>query len=76
MGLKLCSKGLDSQTGVALLMVLWVLTILMVIVFSFSFMVKTDTLSTLSFKGGMERKSDCRGRYRERGYGTFLPEFL
>lgn len=37
-------------------MVLWVLTILMVIVLSFSFMVKTDTLSTLSFKGGMERK--------------------
>ena len=55
-GLKLCSKACDSQTGVALLMVLWVLTILMVIVFSFSFMVKTDMLSTLSFKGGMERK--------------------
>jgi general secretion pathway protein K len=50
-------KDFDPQKGIALLMVLWVLTILMVIVLSFSFMVKTDTLSTLSFKGGMERKS-------------------
>ena len=50
-------KGFGPQEGIALLMVLWVLAILMVIVLSFSFMVKTDTLSTLSFKGGMERKS-------------------
>jgi len=45
-----------SQDGIALLMVLWVLTILMVLVFSFSFMSKTETLSTLSFKEGMENK--------------------
>jgi general secretion pathway protein K len=44
------------QDGVALLMVLWVLTILMVIVFSFSFMTRTETQSTVSFKEGIERK--------------------
>ena len=45
-----------SERGIALVLVLWVLAILMVIVLSFSFMVKSDTLSTLSFKGGNERK--------------------
>jgi len=44
------------QDGIALLMVLWVLTILMVIVFSFSFMTRTETQSTLSFKEGIEKK--------------------
>jgi len=42
--------------GIALLMVLWVLTILMVIVFSFSFMTRTEIQSTVSFKEGMENK--------------------
>lgn len=37
-------------------MVLWVLTILMVIVLSFSFMARTETHATLSFKEGLERK--------------------
>lgn len=37
-------------------MVLWVLTILMVIVLSFSFMTRTETLSTLSFMEGIEKK--------------------
>lgn len=50
-----------SQSGVALLIVLWVLTILMVIVFSFSFMTRTETLSTASFKGGLERKFIAEG---------------
>ncbi len=44
------------QDGVALLMVLWVLTILMVIVLSFSFMTRTETQATVSFKEGVERK--------------------
>jgi len=39
-----------------LFLVLWVLTILMVIVFSFSFVTRTDTHATLSFKEGMEKK--------------------
>ena len=45
-----------SERGVALLMVLWVLTILMVIVLSFSFMTRTETLATLAFKERMEKK--------------------
>jgi general secretion pathway protein K len=37
-------------------MVLWVLTILMVIVFSFSFMTRTETLATVVFRDEMEKK--------------------
>lgn len=44
------------QKGIALLTVLWVLTILMVIAFSFSFLIRTETLSTYSFKEGMENR--------------------
>jgi general secretion pathway protein K len=47
---------ISSQKGIALLMVLWILTILMVIVLSFSFTAKTETYATLAFKGGSERK--------------------
>jgi len=57
----LVSKHTSSQKGVALLMVLWVLTILLVIVFSFSFMTRTETLSTAAFKGGLERKFIAEG---------------
>lgn len=46
----------SSQNGIALLMVLWVLTILMAIVLSFSFTARTETYATLAFKGSMERK--------------------
>jgi general secretion pathway protein K len=45
-----------SRDGIALLMVLWVLTILMVIALSFSFMARTETQSTVSYKEGIERK--------------------
>jgi general secretion pathway protein K len=45
-----------SQKGIALLMILWVLTILMVIAMSFSSMTRTETYSTLSFKEGTENK--------------------
>ena len=37
-------------------MVLWVLTILMVIVFSFSYLVRTETFSSRAFKEGWENK--------------------
>ena len=47
---------LSSEEGIALLMVLWVLTVLMVIVLSFSFMTRTETHATLSFKEGIEKK--------------------
>lgn len=46
----------NNQKGIALMMVLWALTILMVIVLSFSFMTGTETHSTLSFKEGIENK--------------------
>lgn len=48
--------NINSQKGIALMMVIWVLAILMVIVFSFSFMARTETLSTLSFKNSVEKK--------------------
>lgn len=49
-------KAATDEKGIALLMVLWVLTILMVLVLSFSFMTRTDTYATLSFMEGTERK--------------------
>jgi len=52
---------ITSERGVALLMVLWVLTILMVIVLSFSFMTRTETLATLAFKERMEMKFLAEG---------------
>ena len=45
-----------TERGIALLMVLWVLTILMVLVLSFSFMTRTETFATLLFKEGAEKK--------------------
>ncbi len=46
----------NPQNGIALMTVLWIMTILLVIVFSFSYMARTETLSIISFKGAMERK--------------------
>jgi general secretion pathway protein K len=40
----------------ALMMVLWVLTILMVIVFSFSYLARTESFSSRAFKEGWENK--------------------
>jgi general secretion pathway protein K len=48
-------KG-SSQKGVALLLVLWVLTILMIVVLAFSYMTKTETLATGSFKESVEER--------------------
>lgn len=45
-----------SEMGIALLLVLWILTILSVIAFSFSFMVRTETRATLFFKEGREKQ--------------------
>jgi general secretion pathway protein K len=49
-------KKLSSEKGIALLLVLWTLTILMVIVLSFSFTIKAETSATLSFKEGVEKR--------------------
>jgi general secretion pathway protein K len=46
----------QNQKGIALLTVLWILIILMVIVFSFSFLVRTEILSTSSFKEETENR--------------------
>ena len=48
--------GRNSQSGIALLLVLWVLTVLMVIVLSFSFTARTETHATLAFKEGIEKR--------------------
>lgn len=45
-----------NPNGIALLTVLWVLTILMVIVLSFTYLARTETYSTLYFKEGIENK--------------------
>ena len=50
-----------SEKGIALLLVLWVLTILTVIVFSFSYTTRTETLSSLAFKRGLEEKFFAQG---------------
>jgi general secretion pathway protein K len=44
------------QKGIALLMVLWVLTILTVMVFSFSYMARTEGYAALSFRRTIEKK--------------------
>ncbi len=49
-------KWVHSQKGIALLTVLWVLTVLMVIAFSFSYLARTETHSTLNFKEGIKNK--------------------
>lgn len=49
-------RTVEDQRGIALLVVLWVLTILMVIVFSFSYLAKTETFSSLAFKEGWQNK--------------------
>lgn len=45
-----------SRQGIALLMVLWVITMLMALVISFSFLTRTEALSTIFFKEGTQKK--------------------
>jgi general secretion pathway protein K len=45
-----------TEKGIALLMVLWVLTVLTAIVFSFSFMARTEGYAALSFRQTTEKK--------------------
>ena len=46
----------NSQSGIALLIVLWILMILMVIVFSFAVMTRSENQGLLAFKEGLEKK--------------------
>lgn len=45
----------NSEKGVVLLLVLWVITIMLSIILSFSFMSRTEVLSTFSFTDGIKR---------------------
>lgn len=45
-----------SQRGIALLLVLWILSILMVIAMSFTFMTRTDAYSALFFREAIQKK--------------------
>lgn len=47
---------IKTQHGIALLLVLWILTILMVVALSFSVMSRTETYSTIAFKETSEKK--------------------
>ncbi len=76
---------LTSQDGVALIMVLWALTILTAIVFSFSLMARTEAYSSSSFRAtvanrllaeaGIERGiMELMYRNANKGQQTTLPE--
>lgn len=47
---------IGSQRGIALLMVLWIITILMVLVISFSLLTKTEANSAFYFREGVQKK--------------------
>lgn len=47
---------IKTENGLILIIVLWVLTILMVIIMSFSMMTRTETYATLSYREGLEKK--------------------
>jgi|Deesub1362A_J573_1020465.scaffolds.fasta_scaffold00173_13 general secretion pathway protein K len=46
----------SSVDGIALVLVLWVLTILMTIVLSYSYMARTETLATVSFRQSVQER--------------------
>ena len=46
----------ESRRGIALLIVLWVMTILTVMVFSFSVMTRAESYGTIAFKEGVDKK--------------------
>lgn len=48
--------NIKTQQGIILIIVMWVLTILMVIVLSFSVMTRTETYAALGFREGLEKK--------------------
>ncbi|MFA5354102.1 MAG: hypothetical protein WC291_07720 [Thermodesulfovibrionales bacterium] len=49
-------RGRRAEEGIALIMVLWVITLLMAIVLSFSFSTRTTTSTALAFREGMEAR--------------------
>ena len=49
-------RTINTEDGVALLIVLWVITLLMVLVMSFSFLTRTEANSTVFFRDGVQKK--------------------
>ena len=47
---------ISSERGMVLMLVIWILTILMVIVLSLSYMTRVESRSTIAFKEGIEEK--------------------
>lgn len=66
-----CTRHFASQRGIALLLVLWVLTILMAVVFSFALITRTETHSTISFMERMEQRY-----YAEAGIERAIAEII
>jgi general secretion pathway protein K len=64
-------RHLASQRGIALLLVLWVLTILTAIVFSFALLTRTETHSTISFIERMQQRY-----YAEAGMERAIAEII
>jgi general secretion pathway protein K len=50
------TRILNTEDGVALLIVLWVITLLMVLVMSFSMLTRTEANSTVFFRDGVQKK--------------------
>jgi general secretion pathway protein K len=53
---KLAVDIIRKDNGIALMIVLWVMTLLIVITFAFSVMVRTEVFSTITFKEQLENK--------------------
>jgi general secretion pathway protein K len=54
--IKEIKKTINAESGVALLMVLWVITLLMVMAMSFSLLTRTEANSTVFFRDGVQKK--------------------
>ncbi|HEX2965470.1 MAG TPA: hypothetical protein VHO84_06775 [Syntrophorhabdaceae bacterium] len=63
---------LRSQRGVALLMVLWVITLLMLIVSSFTILTRTEANSTVFFRNGIQKMFYAEWGHRTGDHGGFL----
>ena len=66
----------SCDQGIALLLVLWILTILMLLVFSFSYMARTETYATMAFKSGAEKKFFAEAGLERGNNGDFLQAVL
>lgn len=56
---KTSNKNRGAEKGIALLMVIWIMTIMIVIVMAFSLTVRTNAFSTLAYKEAVARDFIC-----------------